>query len=77
MGAMEYELTGTQAISKSAAKKEAKRERKIENMTTSAILWFVVTKHKFVIVCVAFGLYVTFSLFGTLIVGLMQGFIGR
>ena len=75
MGAMDYVETGSMAISKSAAKRESKRERKIENMNTSAIVWFVVTKHKFFLVSAAFVTYVTFSLFGTLIVGLVQGFI--
>ncbi len=69
--AMTFERDGNMTISKRAAKR-AEKTYDVRSMTTLSILWFLVTRHKFAIVCIAFGVYVTFSLFGTLIVGLIQ-----
>lgn len=69
--AMTFEQTGSMAISKRAAK-HADRAYDVRSMTTTSIVWYLVTRHKFALVCVAFATYVTFSLFGTLIVGVIQ-----
>jgi hypothetical protein len=74
MKAMAYELTGTQEISEKAAKKL--RSTDINKMTTGAIVWHLVTKHKFALLATFTIVYVMFSLFGMLIVGLFQSLVG-
>ena len=72
--AMNYEEVPLSKVSKTAAKKEVKRlrESNINHMSSLAILWFLAVKHKFGIVVTILVVYVAFSAFGTLIVGLAE-----
>ena len=56
--------------SKKALVKE--RNKDINLMPSSAIVWYLVVKHKFGLLATVFGVYLAFSLFGTLIVGLIE-----
>lgn len=71
---MQYEEIPLTKISRTAAKKEVKRlrESNINHMSSLAILWFLAVKHKFGIVVTLLIVYVAFSTFGTLIVGLAE-----
>ena len=72
---LEYELTGKKDASVSSVRQEAKKmkQRDIRLMSDWAILWYLAKKRKFGLVTTAFIVYVSFSLFGTLIVGLIEG----
>ena len=70
VNAMSYETTGTKTISKTAVKKL--RETNINNMTSTSIVFHLVKKHKFGLLVTFTITYVSFSLFGTLIVGLSE-----
>lgn len=71
---MQYEELPLSTASKNAVKKEAKRLQRsdINKMSSAAIVWFLVTKHKFGLLVTFTVTYVAFSLFGTLIVGLLK-----
>ena len=73
--AMQYEDVPLHSASKSAVKKEVKRLREtdINKMSSLQILWHLAVKHKFGLLVTFTVSYVTFSLFGTLIVGLLKG----
>lgn len=63
--------------SKTAVKKEVKRlrEANIDKMSSLAIVWYLVVKHKFSIVVTILITYVAFNSFGTLIVGLAESLV--
>ena len=74
MGAMEYIETGTQKPMFETLKAIDKKERSmnINKMGSIEIVWHLVKKHKFGLLLAFTSVYVAFSLFGTLIVGLIQ-----
>lgn len=75
--AMTLEDVRLSAPARTSVKKEAKRLRELDinTMSDGQIIWHLVKKHKFGLVCTAFGIYLAFSLFGTLIVGLFESFV--
>lgn len=54
--------------------KESGRDYDVRKMDSSSIVWFLVRKHKFGLLVTFTSIYVAFSLFGTLIVGLVESF---
>ena len=56
--------------SKMAINKEVIKD--INIMPSTMIVWFLVKKHKFGLLVTFTSVYVAFSLFGTLIVGLLE-----
>ena len=57
-------------VSKGIGKKVALRE--LDSYNTSTLLWYVAKRHKFGLVLTTLIVYVTFNMFGTLIVGLAE-----
>lgn len=72
--AMQFEEVPLSKVSNSGVRKEVKRLRdtNINNMSSGAVIWFLVVKHKFELLATFTFVYVAFSLFGTLIVGLIK-----
>jgi hypothetical protein len=68
---MSYEDIKLSRPSKSAVTNEV--QRTINNMPSSKVLWFLVVKHKFGVLITVFAIYVAFTSFGTLLVGLAEG----
>lgn len=68
--AMQYEEMPLK-ISRSALK-EAARDFDVRKMNTSSVLWYLAVKHKFGLLLTFTIVFVAFSLFGQLIVGLFE-----
>ena len=62
--AMSYEKTPVRAT--------RIKETDLNRMSSSKIIWYLVVKHKFGLLATFSVTYVAFSLFGTLIVGLVE-----
>ena len=73
--AMNYIETGSAKPMFDTLKKIDKVERSmnINKMGSLEIVWHLVVKHKFGLLLTFTSVYVAFSLFGMLIVGLLQG----
>jgi len=72
---MAFEYMKPSAPSKKTIKKGINKmnENNINNIPSTSIVWYLVKKHKFGLLATFTVIYVTMSLFGTLIIGLLQG----